>query len=242
MTAVTSEPVVLPSWKTRPITLLHEMRRGWARLVFLTVMGAFVALILASYAVPLWFQLTGDQLLVVTSGSMSPEIEAGDAVVIRQVTNASQLRLGQIVTFYPPKSGTLVTHRIVALALVTREDNAGHPMVDGAGRPIKDPYVRTRGDANRVADPNLTPSTSVRGIVHQVYPSWGFALAWAHSGIGRLVLFAPPLLVLAAAELFSRSSVTPADVARRLLGRFPQMVPASTADEVTEDSDEPTFA
>ena len=127
----------------------------WRRWTFVGVMSVFVAMILASYAVPLWYQLHGDRLLVVTSGSMAPEIQAGDAVVIRQVTSASQLRVGQVITFYPPKSATLVTHRIVGVAYVARVDRDGNGVLDDQGKPLTDPYVKTKGDANRIDDPNL---------------------------------------------------------------------------------------
>ena len=204
MTAVTSDAVAPALWPARLVGVLGTARGQWPRLAFLAVLTTFVMIILASYAVPLWFQVHGDRLLVVTSGSMSPEIEAGDAVVIRQVTSASQLRLGQIITFYPTGSSTLVTHRVVGLVQVARVDSAGRMVLDGSGEPVKDPYVKTRGDANRTADPNLTPATSVRGIVREVYPEWGFPLAWAHSGTGRLLLFGPPLLMLACAELLAQ--------------------------------------
>jgi signal peptidase len=205
-------------------TQLHDSR--WPRLVlpqpkvlrrlaFYGVLAVFVIAILTSYAVPLWFQLRGERLLVVTSGSMSPEIEVGDAVVIQQVTSASQLRIGQIVTFYPTRSTVLITHRIVGLATVDRVDDAGNPVLAPNGKPLNDPFIKTKGDANKANDPNLTPATQVRGIVREVYPRWGFGLAWAHSGVGRLVLFGPPLVALALSELLSRSGTSTGDACAR---------------------------
>jgi signal peptidase len=198
----------------------------------------FVAVILLSYAIPLWFQLNGDRLLVVTSGSMAPEIEAGDAVVIRQVTSATQLRVGQIITFYPTKSSRLITHRIVALATVVRVDPSGRPMTYPNGDPLTDPYVKTKGDANRVADPNLTLATSVRGIVREIYPRWGSPLGWAHSSIGKLFLFSPPLVMLICAELLSR---------RRTDGPFapwrrrPRRTESLAGSRIEERDDEPAL-
>ncbi len=173
------------------------------RWAFRGVLAFFVALILLSYAVPLWYQLHGDRLLVVTSGSMAPEIQAGDAVVIRPVTSASQLRVDQIVTYYPVGSAQLVTHRIVALTTVVRRDDRDNAILDQFGNPVQDPYIKTKGDANDVSDPNLTPATQVRGIVREIHPAWGFGLGWAHSPLGRLLLFGPPLLMLLGAELLS---------------------------------------
>jgi len=138
---------------------------GLGRWVFRGVLAFFIALILASYAVPLAYQLRGERLLVVTSGSMAPEIQAGDAVVVRQISSASQLRVGQVVTFLPRASTLLITHRIEALVPVVRRDLLDdRPVLDALGNPVLDPYIRTRGDANDSADPDLTPATQVRGI------------------------------------------------------------------------------
>jgi signal peptidase len=136
---------------------------------------------------------------------MEPELRAGDAVVVRPVTSATQLRKGQVVTFVPLQSSQLVTHRIEALATVVRRDPDTDAVVfNSMGDPIKDAYVKTKGDANESADPGLTPASQVRGIVREVRPSLGWALWWAHSPFGRLMLFAPPLLMLVTAELLSR--------------------------------------
>jgi signal peptidase len=187
--------------------------RAVGRWVFRGVLAFFVALILASYAVPLAYQLRGERLLVVTSGSMAPEIQPGDAVVIRQVSSVSQLRVGQVVTFLPPQSNLLITHRIQQLVPVARRDNADSgPVLDALGNPVLDPWIRTRGDANDVDDPDLTPASQVRGIVSEVHAGWGYPLGWAHSPMGRLLLFGPPLLMLLGAEALSR---LPADVRGR---------------------------
>ena len=69
-----------------------------------------------SLAVPLWFQVHHQRLLIVTSGSMAPKFDAGDAVVLRAISNESDLKVGQIISFWPTGSTSeLVTHRIVAL-------------------------------------------------------------------------------------------------------------------------------
>ena len=205
------------------------------RWVFRGVLLLFVALILASYAVPLAYQLRGDRLLVVTSGSMAPEIQPGDAVVVRQVSSAAQLRVGQVVTFLPRLSQQLVTHRIDGLVLVTRRDpDDDQPVLDALGNPVLDPYIRTKGDANEVTDPDLTPATQVRGVVAEVHAGWGYPLGWAHSPMGRLLLFAPPLLMLIGAEVLSR---IPSDLRSRgrLFGRRRSGDPDDVADD--EESD-----
>jgi signal peptidase len=185
------------------VTRLSRIRLN--RWVFRGVLAFFVTLIVASYAVPLAYQLRGERLLVVTSGSMAPEIQAGDAVVVRQISSAAQLRVGQVVTFLPRASTLLITHRITGLVPVVRRDPIDdRPVLDALGNPVLDPYIRTQGDANDTPDADLTPATQVRGIVSEVHAGWGYPLGWAHSPMGRLLLFGPPLLMLLGAEALSR--------------------------------------
>jgi len=165
---------------------------GW---LWTVVVGCTLAYA-TSLAVPLWFQLHHEQLLVVTSGSMVPEFAAGDAVVLRQVRDPSELKVGQIVSFWPVGSQELVTHRIVSLARL--------PVVDpDTGVSVEREYVVTRGDANAAPDPDATPVTRVRGVYLDVHPGWGWALQWAGSAQGRATMLVPPLLALGTLELLA---------------------------------------
>jgi signal peptidase len=151
--------------------------------------------ILVVNAVPLWFSAHGQRLLIVTSGSMAPKITEGDAVVIRPLA-ATELRVGQVVTFQAPGSERYTTHRIVQ---ITRRYLVKDPGPDDH----QQYFIRTQGDNNRTPDPDLTPIGSIRGIVIETLPGWGRLLTWAHSAEGRLVLFAPPLLLILGSELVS---------------------------------------
>lgn len=205
-------PDGLPAGGHRVIRALRGLTLR--RAAFRTVIAVFMLLIAASYAVPLWYQLQGDRLLVVTSGSMQPLIPVGSAVVVRPITETSQLQVGQVVTFWPVTAGDsssaqLLTHRIIGLVNVVRHapgvDGAPGPIVtDATGQPVTDPYIQTKGINNPAPDPDLTPASQVRGIVRDIHPNWGYALAWAHSGVGRLLLFGIPLLLLLISEAFSR--------------------------------------
>jgi signal peptidase len=230
MTSATFTPT--PTALGRAGDWANPRERAVRRVVFRLVLAVFVVAILASYALPLWFQLQGDRLLVVTSGSMEPEIKAGDAVVIRPVTDASQLRPGQVITFIPVGTTQLVTHRIESLATVTRRGADDAPVLDQYGEPIRDAYVKTKGDANDVVDPNLTPASQVRGIVREIRPGLGWFLWWAHSPFGRLVLFAPPLLMLLTAEILSRLPE----------GRAPWSRRTGTGSDGVADQPQPTTA
>ena len=130
-----------------------------------------------SLAVPLWYEVHGQRLLIVTSGSMAPRFVAGDVVVLRAITDASELKVDQVVTFRPVGSDSLVTHRIVELHQLPalQEDAATGrmvPVLDGDGNAILQPYIVTQGDANSSPDPNATPvrrtPTAVRPQVTQL--------------------------------------------------------------------------
>ena len=159
-------------------------------------------------AVPLWFEAHDQRLLVVTSGSMSPVFDAGDAVVLRAITDESDLKVNQVISFWPTGSDELVTHRIVALQRIpetTPDPVTGRPVpkLDADGQPKMRSYVITKGDANPYPDVNATPVERVRGVVLAYHPGWGWVLNWAGSNTGRAVMLVPPLLALATLELLS---------------------------------------
>ena len=187
--------VRLPWWRTAVAALL------W------TVVAVGGLAYMASLAVPLWYQVHGQRLLIVTSGSMAPRFVAGDAVVLRAITDASELKVDQVVTFRPVGSENLVTHRIVALHQLPalREDSTGRmvPVLDGSGNAILQPYIVTQGDANRSADPNATPVSRVRGVVIGWHHHWGTVLAWGGSARGRALMLVPPLVALGLLELIT---------------------------------------
>ncbi|MFI5099437.1 MAG: signal peptidase I [Actinomycetes bacterium] len=195
----------------------HRVLRRWLYGFALAV--SLVGVVLSN-AVPLWYRVHGERLLIVTGGSMAPKIAAGDAVVIRPLA-ATELRVGQVVTFQAPESDRYTTHRIVAIVqryMVKNPGPADHQQY----------FIRTQGDNNRTPDPDLTPIGSIRGIVTQVLPGWGHFLTYAHSPEGRLALFGPPLLLILCCELWSwrrpRPAADPAVPSREGSGATPVTV------------------
>ena len=106
----------------------------------------------------------GREILVVSSGSMSPVISAGDIVVVR--TGHRSAFAGDVITFRGP-AGPLVTHRVVAV---------------GAG-PDGDPVYSTKGDANEDTDPTPVPLRNVIGTVDTVVPSGHVLTAMANPAV-----------------------------------------------------------
>ncbi|WP_082573597.1 signal peptidase I [Cellulomonas sp. Root137] len=183
----------------------------WRRLVGVALWTVVVicgAAYATSLAVPLWFQAHGQRLLIVTSGSMAPKFDAGDAVVLRAISDESDLKVGQVISFWPMGTTELVTHRIVALRKLPdlRQDEATGRMVpklNAAGEQLTKSYVVTKGDANAEPDVNATPIGRIRGVQLAVHRGWGWVLQWAGSAQGRATMLVPPLVALATLELLA---------------------------------------
>ncbi|MDY0909424.1 signal peptidase I [Microbacterium sp. CFBP9034] len=75
------------------------------------------------------------QPLVVVSGSMQPDIRQGDLLIAVPVA-AADVDIGEVATLPSTVTGTLVTHRVIA---VSRDDSAY--------------VIEMAGDANRANDP-----------------------------------------------------------------------------------------
>ena len=202
-----------PFVERRAPRVAARSRAPWWRRATTAALWSVVAAGVLAYtvclAVPLWYQVQGERLLVVTSGSMAPQFVAGDVVVLRAVSHPSELKPDLVVTFQPVGATHLVTHRIVSLhslpAMRDVGDGSGRmePVLNDAGQPVMQAYMRTQGDANPGPDADATPVERVRGVVLRVHSGWGAALMWATSAQGRAVMLVPPLLALATLEVLS---------------------------------------
>lgn len=115
--------------------------------------------------------------LVFTTGSMSPEIKAGDLAFSRTV-DASEVEVGDVVSVINAK-GVRITHRVV------RTD----PTADGA-------VLTLKGDANSEPDTEPYDVTSVERVSFDV-PKAGYVVQAVSSSVGMFVGG-----LLAAAALF----------------------------------------
>jgi len=108
--------------------------------------------------------------VVITAGSMSPSIRAGDVILIEDA--GRQLAQGSVITFDDPVDpGQTVTHRVFEV-------------VEGG-------YV-TKGDANPTPDPIQVSEDQVRGAARLVVPFVGMPVLWwktgNHLGLGAFAL------------------------------------------------------
>jgi signal peptidase len=126
----------------------------------------------------------GWQRYVIVSGSMTGTYDRG-SLVLDEVVPVAELRVGDVITYRPPAgSGPagLVTHRIAEIA------------TDEAGRRS----FRTKGDANRAADPwtfQLPEGEQAR--VRLGIPYAGFAVAALARRDLRILLVGVPAGLIA---------------------------------------------
>lgn len=98
---------------------------------------------------------THERVYSVRTGSMTPYLRPGDAVVVRP---ASAYHVGDVVTFRPARgSSAVVTHRIVS--------------IDGDA-------IRTKGDANRTPDTWSFSSRQIVGVVSHRLAHGGYVLVY----------------------------------------------------------------
>jgi signal peptidase len=161
------------------VTAIRIVRRTLDILLLLLI-AVVLATVLVARVVP---AVTGGTTFVVGGGSMEPSLPLGSAVVALPVT-ADQLRVGDIVSLRVGPERVVFTHRITRL--VTREDGL---------------WIATRGDANRDADPSLTPVTAVIGRVDGGIPYLGFLIAVLSTAPGVVFLVSAAGFLLAGAWL-----------------------------------------
>lgn len=170
--------IPLPPTRRRvpPLTLLGRAGTGLSY----ALVGLVVGLILA-LTVPIGF---GYRTMSVLSGSMSPAIEAGDAVVVKGVSPL-EARIGDVVTFPDPsRGGRLVTHRVRGIRIVGGQAS----------------FV-TKGDANNATETWAVAVDGTIGRVAYAVPKAGYILVWGGSPLGRIALIAVPLMLIGALEV-----------------------------------------
>ncbi|MFB6104376.1 MAG: signal peptidase I [Halobacteriaceae archaeon] len=124
---------------------------------------------------------------VVLSDSMSPEIQAGDIVVVDDV-EPETLERGDIITFRRERQDgpDRITHRIVEV----------QQTADGL-------RFWTKGDANDKRDPQPVEPQNVIGSVWFRIPAVGFLFVFAETDLGLVVFLILPGVALVANEFMT---------------------------------------
>lgn len=131
------------------------------------------------------------QALVVTSGSMEPEISAGDILLARPVP-AADIVVGDVVSMSSPGLDTTVTHRVVEVT--------------------QDGFI-LQGDANTAADPQPYPAPDQVWRLAAVVPAAGSVLLSLRNPTTLISLGVVVLALLAASFLPDDDAPPAAEVA-----------------------------
>ena len=122
----------------------------------------------------------GLEFFSIQTDSMSPFLEAGDLAVGRVIKDKSDLRPGDIITYWTVINGERVlnTHRIEAI-------------YDGGGYLI----FGTKGDNNPTADPLTVHESEVVGKYVAKVPAVGKALDYLQTPTGFLIVIVVPVFL-----------------------------------------------
>jgi signal peptidase len=145
-------------------------------LLLATAIALMVFVLLIGRLVP----LTGRQTLVIASGSMSPTIPVGAAVILGP-TDPATLINADVVAFRAGSNGAVLTHRVTRV--IKRHDQL---------------WLETKGDANPSVDPALTPASALIGRVEFSVPLAGYVLKFLSvpAGIGFVLSVVALLLTV----------------------------------------------
>ncbi len=124
----------------------------------------------------------------VLTGSMEPEIKAGDVIISKKVEDASELNVGDVVT-YTGRTGDLkdklITHKIVE----KKEENGKLEFV-------------TQGVANPIADPAITAEMiESKMLFRSVF--FGKVISVVNNKYGFFIIILLPLAVFLTSETIS---------------------------------------
>ena len=139
-----------------------------------TILLIVLLLIAAILYLPKIFGITP---MVVLSGSMEPTYPVGSLIFVSN-TEASELEVGDKITFYFNKSSTVVTHRI-------KEKNADEK------------YFVTKGDNNNTVDGEKLPYSEVIGKASDfAIPFMGYLAVYLNTTSGIILLVGIALITV----------------------------------------------
>jgi signal peptidase I len=159
--------------------------KGTRRRVGRIATGAAFAFALTAAVLVLVPALLGWQRYAIVSGSMTPAYDKG-SLVLDEVVPVRELRVGDVITYLPPRGDHLITHRISWIGR------------DATGARL----FRTKGDANPVADGwTFRLDGEAQARVRVGVPSAGYPLMALGRRDVRMLLIALPALLIAAISL-----------------------------------------
>ena len=148
-------------------------------IVFTTIVFVVASLIIQKFAlkeeIPNVF---GYKILQVMSGSMSGEFETGDTILIKEIKNEGDLKIGDVITYRIEKN-TMVTHRIVNITKIGEKLN-----------------YTLKGDANNTEDSEKVTFSNVEGIYVRKLKLIGKLINFMQKPYGMVIIFMTPILLI----------------------------------------------
>lgn len=156
--------------------------------VFIPLIVMNTVLIVKSYTNPEKLPTVfGVAPVIVLTGSMSPEFNAGDMIFLQE-TDPNTLQVGDVICYFPEGPENAVTHRIVEI-----QEEGGQRM-----------FV-TRGDANNTEDRIAVTPSMVQGKYMGFYVAGlGNVAVFMQSPLGMILCIAVPLLLIFLWDLVRR--------------------------------------
>ena len=148
-------------------------------IIFTIIIFVVASLIIQKFAlkeeIP---NIFGYKILQVMSGSMSGEFETGDTILIKEIKNEGDLKIGDVIT-YRIAENTLVTHRIVNITKTG--DNLKYTL---------------KGDANNVEDSEKILFSNIEGIYVRKLNLIGKLIIFMQKPYGMVIIFTTPILLI----------------------------------------------
>ena len=148
-------------------------------IIFTTIVFVVASLIIQKFAlkeeIPNVF---GYKILQVMSGSMSGEFETGDTILIKEIKNEGDLKIGDVITYRIEKK-TMVTHRIVNITKIGEKLN-----------------YTLKGDANNTEDSEKVIFSNIEGIYVRKLKLIGKLINFMQKTYGMVIIFMTPVLLI----------------------------------------------
>lgn len=150
-------------------------------------MGAFIVFILLLLFFVIVPTMQGSMhFLIILSGSMAPEANAGDIVVSTYI-NPEEIKINDVITFgYADDPKNCITHRVIN---ITNESSSM--------------CFQTKGDANEDPDQRTVQSSELIGKVVLVIPYLGYLPHFAKSPLGFITLIIIPGILIIIGEIWN---------------------------------------
>ena len=120
--------------------------------------------------------ILGFRQYVVATGSMEPEYNIGDVIIIREKPE-EKIKIGDIINYTSENGIDTITHRVVDII-----------EKDGQN------YYKTKGDNNNSVDPELVKYSQVKGKLVFKISKLGTVITKMFTGTGITILFAVIIL------------------------------------------------